>query len=223
MTFGFLGFGKMASALVQGMLQAGACKPEDILVINRHPETIKEEALKYGLTLASSTKRLVQQSDTIVLGTKPADSVQLLRDVFKRCAQQPKQLFDASSLLERRVGLVKFHGHRQAAHITLDSYLFHTWDLVHVVAAIAMIGAMIIDFDDRTRMKGYFDAVDEAAWQAATQTFPRMEGKRLFHDVNILGAARTYWMIEEMDGLNTLLNRLPAVIGYRDSANEVGS
>jgi pyrroline-5-carboxylate reductase len=81
MTFGFLGFGKMASALVQGMLQAGACKPEHILVINRHPETIKEEALKFGLTLASSTKRLVQQSDTIVLGTKPADSVQLLRDV----------------------------------------------------------------------------------------------------------------------------------------------
>ena len=71
----------MASALVQGMLQAGACKPEHILVINRHPETIKEEALKFGLTLASSTKRLVQQSDTIVLGTKPADSVQLLRDV----------------------------------------------------------------------------------------------------------------------------------------------
>jgi pyrroline-5-carboxylate reductase len=81
MTFGFLGFGKMASALVQGMLQAGACKPEHILVINRHPETIKEEVEQFGLSLAPNSKRLVQQSDTIVLGTKPADSVQLLRDV----------------------------------------------------------------------------------------------------------------------------------------------
>ena len=81
MTFGFLGFGKMASAFVQGMLQAGACKPEHILVINRHPETIKEEVQQYGLSLAPTSKRLVQQSDTIVLGTKPADSVQLLRDV----------------------------------------------------------------------------------------------------------------------------------------------
>jgi pyrroline-5-carboxylate reductase len=81
MTFGFLGFGKMASALVQGMLQAGACKPEQILVINRHPETIEEEVQQYGLSLAPTSKRLVQQSDTIVLGTKPADSVQLLRDV----------------------------------------------------------------------------------------------------------------------------------------------
>ena len=81
MTFGFLGFGKMASALVQGMLQAGACKPEQILVINRHPETIKQEVQQYGLTLAQSPRRLVQQADTIVLGTKPIDSVQLLREV----------------------------------------------------------------------------------------------------------------------------------------------
>lgn len=81
MTFGFLGFGKMASALVQGMLQAGACRPEQILVINRHPETIKDEVQQFGLSLAPNTKRLVQQADTIVLGTKPADSVQLLRDV----------------------------------------------------------------------------------------------------------------------------------------------
>ncbi len=81
MTFGFLGFGKMASALVQGMLQAEVCRSEEILVVNRHPETIKEEVQRYGLSLASSPKRLVQQADTIVLGTKPADSVQLLREV----------------------------------------------------------------------------------------------------------------------------------------------
>jgi pyrroline-5-carboxylate reductase len=81
MTFGFLGFGKMASALVQGMLQANACKPEEILVVNRHPEMIAKDVEQYGLRLADSPKALVQQADTIVLGTKPADSVQLLRDV----------------------------------------------------------------------------------------------------------------------------------------------
>ncbi|MBV8226545.1 MAG: pyrroline-5-carboxylate reductase [Verrucomicrobia bacterium] len=81
MVYGFLGFGKMASALVQGMLQAAACKPEQIIVVNRHPDTIKEDVEKYGLTLASAPRKLVQQSDAVVLGTKPADSVQLLRDV----------------------------------------------------------------------------------------------------------------------------------------------
>jgi pyrroline-5-carboxylate reductase len=81
MVYGFLGFGKMASALVQGMLQAAACRPEQIVVVNRHPETIKEDVETYGLTLASSPRKLVQQSDAVVLGTKPADSVQLLKDV----------------------------------------------------------------------------------------------------------------------------------------------
>ena len=81
MIFGFLGFGKMASALVQGMLQADVCKPEQIFVVNRHPETIQEDVEKYQLSHAHSPKRLVQQAETIVLGTKPADSVQLLREV----------------------------------------------------------------------------------------------------------------------------------------------
>ncbi|MBV9673584.1 MAG: pyrroline-5-carboxylate reductase [Verrucomicrobia bacterium] len=81
MTFGFLGFGKMASALVQGMLQAGVCRGGDIMVVNRHPETIEEDVEKFGLQLADSAKALVQQASVIVLGTKPADSAQLLRDV----------------------------------------------------------------------------------------------------------------------------------------------
>jgi len=71
----------MASALVQGMLQAGACKPGEILVINRHPETIAKDVDQSGLRLAASPKALVQQADTIVLGTKPADSIQVLREV----------------------------------------------------------------------------------------------------------------------------------------------
>jgi pyrroline-5-carboxylate reductase len=97
MTFGFLGFGKMASALVQGMLQADACKPEHILVINRHPETIEKEVQEYGLQLAPSPKALVQQSDTIVLGTKPADSVELLRDV--------RQFLDGKLLISVAAGI----------------------------------------------------------------------------------------------------------------------
>src|ERR1700732_2719490 len=81
MIFGFLGFGKMASALVEGMLRAGSCKPEEILVINRHPETVQQEIVKLGIQLAPTTQVVVEQSDVIVLGTKPADSLQLLREV----------------------------------------------------------------------------------------------------------------------------------------------
>ncbi len=81
MIFGFLGFGKMASALVEGMLKAGSCKSEEILVINRHPETVQQEIVKLGIQLAPTTQVMVERSDVIVLGTKPADSLQLLREV----------------------------------------------------------------------------------------------------------------------------------------------
>jgi pyrroline-5-carboxylate reductase len=97
MTFGFLGFGKMASALVQGMLQAGACKSEDILVVNRHPEAIAKDVERYGLRLAASPKALVQQAETIVLGTKPVDSVQVLRDV--------RQFLDGKLLISVAAGV----------------------------------------------------------------------------------------------------------------------
>jgi len=80
MIYGFLGFGKMAAALAQGMLQAGICGSEEIIVVNRHPEKIQEAVQKFGLKLATSPKDLVQQADAIILGTKPADSIQLLRD-----------------------------------------------------------------------------------------------------------------------------------------------
>jgi hypothetical protein len=56
-----------------------------------------------------------------------------------------------------------------------------------VVAAMTIIGAMIIDFDDKTRGDRYFDDIDEAAWQAAINTFPGLSGRRLFHDFHIHG------------------------------------
>ena len=79
--FGFLGFGRMASALVEGMLKANFCEPQEIVVINRHPDLLRENVEKFGVRLAPNPKAVVTESDVVVLGTKPADSLQLLREV----------------------------------------------------------------------------------------------------------------------------------------------
>lgn len=79
--FGFLGFGRMASALVEGMLKANFCEPQEIVVINRHPDLLREDIDKFGVRLAPNPKAVVTESDVVVLGTKPADSLQLLREV----------------------------------------------------------------------------------------------------------------------------------------------
>lgn len=147
----------------------------------------------------------------------------LFRRLFRLCARPKKSLLEASSLLERRIGLLKYHADRQAAHITLEPFLFDMLDLIHVVAAIAVIGAMIIDFDDRSRGSNYFNSIDEAAWQAAKMTFPSLSINRLFQKFDIHGQARAYWNIEQCDGLNMLLNQLPSAIGYWDGTNESSS
>ena len=81
MMFGFLGFGKLASALLEVMLEAKCCAADDVLVINRHPEDLAGRVSKLGIRLASNSRQLVQQADTVILGTKPVDSLQLLREV----------------------------------------------------------------------------------------------------------------------------------------------
>jgi hypothetical protein len=152
-----------------------------------------------------------------------AKALKLLRELFQRCARPEKILLNAPSLLERRVGLLKYHANRQAAHISLGSFLFDVIDLVHVVAAVAVLGAMIVDFDDPARGNQYFDSVDEAGWQAAKAVFPALPVRRLFHNFDIHQQALLYWRIEELDGLNMLLNQLPAAIGYWDSSNETAT
>jgi hypothetical protein len=166
-------------------------------------------------TLAKVTQFWCEQAKRDVAESTKA--LKLLRELFKRCARPEKELIDSPSLLERRVGLLKFHANRQAAHISLETYLFDVLDLIHVVAAITVLGAMIVSFDNPALGERYFDQVDEAGWRAAKAMFPHLTMKRIFDGFHIHQQAANYWRIEELDGLNMLLNQLPSAIGYWDS------
>lgn len=143
-------------------------------------------------------------------------ALELLRSLFQRCSRQPRDLLKAPSLLERRIGLLKLHANREAAHMSLEDYLFCPTDVVHVAAAIVIVGAIIVDFDRGE--SGYFDSVDEAGWQAAKQLFPELEMQRLFGHLNIHQQAAAYWRTG--DGLDGILNRLPGAMGWWDSERE---
>lgn len=144
-------------------------------------------------------------------------ALQLLRKLFARCAQPESILVDQTSLLERRIGLLKFYAHRHAAHISLQDYLFDILDLIHVVAAIVLIGAIIIDFDAPERASGYFDSVDEGGWAAAKAIFPELRGERVFKNWDIHEQAAIKWRNPYTDGVEYILNQLPSAIGYWDS------
>jgi hypothetical protein len=144
----------------------------------------------------------------------------LLRDVFRLCAQRNEALLDGESLLERRIGLLKYHADHQAAHITLEPYLIETIDIVHVVAAITIVGAIIVDFDQSRLGERYFDLLDAAGWSAAKEVFPALSMERLFARFAIHEQARGYWRHPEYEGLKMITTRLPAAIGYWDSQDD---
>lgn len=137
------------------------------------------------------------------------------------CAKPRKDMLNEPSLLARRIGLLKYHADRHAAHISLEPFLFGLTDLVHVVASIIVLGAIIIDFDDRAIGDIYFDQIDDAAWQSSKEYFPEIPVNRLFGHFNILEQRRIYWKSELVDGFDMLFNGLPAALGYWDGENEV--
>jgi hypothetical protein len=146
-------------------------------------------------------------------------ALELLREVFARCALSRRALLDKPSLLERRVGLLKYYTDRQVAHITLEPFLFGLADAIHVVAAMAIIGAIIIEFDDHSRGR-YFDIIDEAAWDSAKALYPSLVTPRLFDRIDLHGQARNCWKIDAFDGIHWILNQLPAAIGHWDSEDD---
>jgi hypothetical protein len=141
-------------------------------------------------------------------------ALRFLRNLFDRCARREDHLLKQSSLLERRIGLLKYYADRHAAHITPGHYLFGSFDLVHVAAAIVLIGAIITDFDNPWQGHRYFDSVDEGAWQAAKAVFPHLPIPRVFWGRNIHKDAALAW--KQPDGMDYILDRLPTAIGFWD-------
>ena len=207
-----------AVALEQSSLQTIALACRSIFDDNRKGLTGKRIASLSDETLASVAQCWADGSGRSVEDASKALAV--LKRLFKRCAQPEKVLLDRPSLLERRVGLLKYYAQRQAAHISLEDYLFDVLDLIHVAAAIVMIGAIIIDFDDPSRGASYFDSIDEGGWKAAKQVFPDLPIDRIFKSWNIQQQAALNWRIAQIDGVEYLLNQLPSAIGYWDSARE---
>jgi pyrroline-5-carboxylate reductase len=81
MKIGFIGSGKMASALVQGAVQSGAIAPANVLVSDAIRPVAEKLADKSGVQVAANNAELCTSSDVIVLCVKPADALAALRDL----------------------------------------------------------------------------------------------------------------------------------------------
>lgn len=68
--YGFIGAGKMAGAIVKGLLK-GAAKPEDIVCACGNDDTGKNLALQTGIKCAASAAEVIGGAEIIVLACKP--------------------------------------------------------------------------------------------------------------------------------------------------------
>lgn len=80
MKAGFIGCGKMGSALIQGVLAAKLCAPKDVLVYDRAIESAEILSTESGIRVAAGNRELAGASDVILLCVKPEDALQALAE-----------------------------------------------------------------------------------------------------------------------------------------------
>lgn len=143
-----------------------------------------------------------------------ASTLVFLREIFSILSQSSQKLLRQDATLSRRIGLLKQHANRSAAHLSHEPFSFSLLDCAHVVAALTLIGEMIRRFDKPSAGEGYFDAVDAAAHSAATALFPETPNLRLFQNVKVSDQARWCWKGGHSKGRQMLLEQLPFAIGW---------
>ncbi|MDR5709320.1 MAG: pyrroline-5-carboxylate reductase [Armatimonadota bacterium] len=81
-TFGFVGAGNMAEALLVGLLSAERVPPERIWMVNRsNRERLHALAARYGVRTAQTHAELCARADVLVLAVKPKDAPEALEEL----------------------------------------------------------------------------------------------------------------------------------------------
>jgi pyrroline-5-carboxylate reductase len=81
MKLGFIGSGKMASALVLGVTQSGAFPREHILVTDVVPAAAQKLATDAGVTALATNAEVAAAADVLILCVKPNDALAALREL----------------------------------------------------------------------------------------------------------------------------------------------
>jgi pyrroline-5-carboxylate reductase len=77
----FLGGGKMAEALIGGLIRSGGRTADEIMVTNRRDERARELAGKYGVTATLDNPGAARWANVLVLMAKPQDMETLLAQI----------------------------------------------------------------------------------------------------------------------------------------------
>ena len=84
---GFIGCGKMASAIIKGVISSGFLPKENIKGSEVNPEIAESADSRLGITVITDNKALVMDSDIIFIATKPNYVAEVLEEIKSELTQ----------------------------------------------------------------------------------------------------------------------------------------
>lgn len=78
---GFIGAGKMAGAIIKGLIKSGFSKSEDITATQAEIDRLEEKSKALGIEVIADNKILAQKSDVIFIAVKPNQALEVLKEI----------------------------------------------------------------------------------------------------------------------------------------------
>jgi len=78
---GFIGCGKMASAIIGGVLSSGFAQNDFVQASERNEEFAKEKSKTLGINILTDNKKLVEESDVVFIATTPNYVEEVLTEI----------------------------------------------------------------------------------------------------------------------------------------------
>ena len=78
---GFIGSGKMAGAIIKGLLKTNFAKPENLLATQGEQTGLEEKSKNLGIKIILDNKELVKNSDIVFIAVKPNQVLGVLEEV----------------------------------------------------------------------------------------------------------------------------------------------
>jgi pyrroline-5-carboxylate reductase len=81
MRVGFIGCGKMAQAMIEGMLRSRILQPRDIMASAQTNVTLQSVRERFGIFVSNSNLEVAKQADVLILAIKPNIHDTVLREI----------------------------------------------------------------------------------------------------------------------------------------------
>lgn len=136
-----------------------------------------------------------------------------LREFFSGYSKTSNDLLKSKGYLHKRIGLLKQHADRSAAHLSLEDYSLDILDMAHFTGAIAIIGEVIRSFDSPWLGDEYYNEIDLAAYEGAKKVFPQIQNFRVLGHMKAHQQARYYWKHYQGESIQSFFDQLQWALG----------